>query len=174
MISSARGAAAIAGVLTAIGTTTGYAQASASPPDWAGHWRGELVNLPLRPGASPVTVQAEIGPWPALGSCSTWRRRFESRDHPPVTKDYRLCHGPAPGELQVDEGNGVRLASRLVADTLVTAFKYGQLILLSSTRLRGEVLEEEILTVDDKPAIEGPLSLQARGIQRITLRRVSR
>jgi hypothetical protein len=91
-----------------------------------------------------------------------------------VTKEYRLCHGPAAGELEVDEGNGVRLASRLVADTLVTPFKYGQLLLLSSTRLRGEVLEEEIVTVDDKPAVEGPLSLHARGIQRITLRRVSR
>jgi hypothetical protein len=151
-----------------------YAQAPASEPDWAGRWRGELVNLPLRPGAAPVTVHAEIGPWPAVGGCSTWRRSFESRDHPPVTKDYRLCHGPAAGNLHIDEGNGVRLASRLVGDTLVTPFKYGQLILLSSTRLRGEVLEEEIVTVDDKPAVEGPLALAARGIQRITLRRVSR
>jgi hypothetical protein len=39
-------------------------------------------------------------------------------------------------------------------------------------RLRGDVLEEEILTVDDKPAVAGPLSMTPKGIQRIELRRV--
>ena len=39
-------------------------------------------------------------------------------------------------------------------------------------RLRGDVLEEEILTFDDQPAIKGPLSLKARGLQRMELRRV--
>jgi len=174
MTSRSGRAAAVGFLFATLGTLASHAQASASVPDWEGRWRGELVNLPQRPGAAPVTVDAEIGPWPAAGTCSVWRRSFVSRDHPPVTKDYRLCHGPAQGELHVDEGNGIRLASRLVGDTLLTPFKYGQLILLSSTRLRGEVLEEEIVTVDDKPAVDGPLVLQARGIQRITLRRVSR
>lgn len=174
MISRSGRDATLAFLLTILCMAALRAQPLTPVPDWEGRWRGELVNLPLRPGAAPVTVSAEIGPWPAVGTCSVWRRSFESRDHPPVTKDYRLCQGPAPGELHVDEGNGIRLASRLVADTLLTPFKYGQLILLTSTRLRGEVLEEEIVTVDDKPAVEGPLVLQARGIQRITLRRVSR
>jgi hypothetical protein len=39
-------------------------------------------------------------------------------------------------------------------------------------RLRGEVLEEEILTVDDKPATTGVQPMQAKGIQKLELRRV--
>jgi hypothetical protein len=37
--------------------------------------------------------------------------------------------------------------------------------------MRGETIEEEILTVDDRPAISGVLPLIARSIQRITLHR---
>ena len=163
-----------AGVATALAVGLSSAGALAQVPDWAGRWQGELVNLPLRAGAPTVTVRAEIGPWPEPGACTVWRRDFTSSAHPPMTKDYKLCRGTTEGDLYIDEGNGVKLPSRLVGDTLLTPFKYGKLILLTSTRLRGDVLEEEIVTVDDKPAVEGPLPLQARGIQRITLRRVSR
>ncbi len=144
-------------------------------PDWAGRWEGTLLNLPLRPGAAAVTVTAEIGDWPSADKpCTTWRRSYRSTQHPPMTKDYQLCRGTAEGEWVVDEGNGVRLSGRLLADVLVTPFKYGKLLLLTTTRLRGDVLEEEIFTVDDQPAIEGPLPLQARGIQRLSFRRVAR
>jgi hypothetical protein len=38
--------------------------------------------------------------------------------------------------------------------------------------MHGDILEEEILTVDDKPAITGPQSMHTRGIQRIEMKRV--
>lgn len=151
------------------------APASSPVPDWAGTWQGELVNLPPRAGAPTVKVTAQIGPWPTEpGACTPWRKTYESSAHPTMTKDYRLCRGAAAGELYVDEGNGVKLDCRLVGDVLVSPFKYGRLVLVVTTRLRGEVLEEEIVTFEDKPAVEGPLSLDARGIQRVSLRRVSR
>lgn len=143
-------------------------------PEWAGTWQGTLVNLPLRAGAPVVTVRAEIGPWPtAAEPCTTWRRSYTSPTHPPSVKDYKLCRGAGDDEWVVDEGDGVKLPGRLLGDVLVTPFKYGKLILHTTTRLRGDVLEEEIFTVDDQPAVEGPLPLKARGIQRLTLRRVA-
>lgn len=162
--------AAVAGVL---GLSLCAAATAAPVPDWSGRWQGELVNLPLRAGAPSVTVRAEIGPWPSAGSCSIWRRSFESTAHPPMTKDYLLCRSQVGDDLYIDERDGVKLAAQLVGDTLLTPFKYGKLILLASTRLRGDVLEEEIVTVDDKPAVDGPLPLVARGVQRISLRRVT-
>jgi hypothetical protein len=38
-------------------------------------------------------------------------------------------------------------------------------------RLRGDVLEEEILTVADAPATEGVVGLGAKAIQRLEFRR---
>ena len=38
--------------------------------------------------------------------------------------------------------------------------------------LRGDTLEQEILTVDDRPAVKGPLPLVPRSLQRILLRRL--
>jgi len=38
-------------------------------------------------------------------------------------------------------------------------------------RLRGDVLEEEMLTIDDQPADKGIQPLKPRSIQRLTLRR---
>jgi hypothetical protein len=75
--------------------------------------------------------------------------------------------------LYIDEGNDVRLAARWLGDVLVLPFKVNDYLLIASMRLRGEVLEEEIFTVMDKPAVAGVLPLEARSIQRLTLRRSS-
>jgi hypothetical protein len=61
----------------------------------------------------------------------------------------------------------------LIGDSLVSPFKYDNLLLISTMRLRGEVLEEEILTVDDKPATMGVLPMNAKSIQRLEFRRVT-
>jgi hypothetical protein len=44
--------------------------------------------------------------------------------------------------------------------------------LISTIRLRGETLEEEILTVDDKPAIKGVLPMTPKMVQKLELKRV--
>ena len=59
-----------------------------------------------------------------------------------------------------------------MGDSLVIPFKYDNLLIVSTTRLRGEVLEQEILTVEDKPAVKGALPMSAKGIQKLEVRRV--
>ena len=88
-----------------------------------------------------------------------------------TVKDYKLCRGTGASDLYIDEG-GVRLAVRIIGDALVCFFKADDVLLVSTMRLRGEVLEEEILTVDDKPAIKGVQPMVPKGIQRIELKRV--
>jgi hypothetical protein len=86
-------------------------------------------------------------------------------------KNYRLCRGAGADDLTIDEGDGTRRTARWIGDVLVSPFKLNDLLLVSSIRLRGVFLEEEILTVQDQPATRGVRSLTPRGIQRLGLRR---
>lgn len=142
-------------------------------PDWSGTWRGALVNFPQRPGAPTVEVTMEIGPFPtADNTCTPWKTTYSEGGAVKAVKDYKLCRGTGPDDLFIDEGDGVKLTARLIGDVLVAPFKYDNLLLISQTRLRGDTLEEEILTVDDQPAIKGVVALRPRTIQRLTLRRI--
>ncbi len=144
-----------------------------APAAWTGTWRGTLVNLPPRPGATAVDVTLEIGPFPSAdGACSAWRTTYSDQGVVRQVKDYRLCRGTGPDDLFVDEGDGIKLTARLLGDVLVSPFKYDTTLLVATTRLRGEILEEEILTVEDRPAVAGVQPLRPRGIQRLQLRRV--
>lgn len=143
------------------------------PKSWAGKWRGTLVNLPLRQSATSVEVTMEIGEFPrADNTCAMWRTTYSEGGVVRQVKDYKLCRGTGADDLFVDEGDGVKLTARWLGDVLVTPFKYDNLLLVASTRLRGEVLEEEILTVDDKPTGKGVQPLRPRGLQRLELKRV--
>ena len=161
-----------AAILMAIGAPPAGAQSGVA--EWAGVWRGALVNLPLRAGAPTVDVTREIGPLPSADStCGLWRTTYAEAGVTKGVKDYQLCRGAGPDDLYLDEGGGVRLSARWIGDVLVSPFKFDDLLLVSTIRLRGEVLEEEILTAGDKPAVSGALPLPARGIQRLTLYRVA-
>ncbi len=115
----------------------------------------------------------EIGPYPITdNTCTMWRTTYSEGGKVQVVKDYRLCRGRGADDLAMDEGNGLKLATRWIGGALVTPFKYDALFFVSTTRMHGDILEEEILTVDDKPAITGPQSMHTRGIQRIEMKRV--
>jgi hypothetical protein len=145
----------------------------AAEPDWTGTWRGSLTNHPARPNAKTVEVVREIGPFPAAdNTCTTFKTTYLEAGEVKATKDYRLCRGTGATDLYIDEGDGVKLASKWIGDVLVSPFKYNDLLLIATTRVRGDTMEEEILTVDDKPAIKGVLALNAKGIQRLTFQRV--
>ena len=140
--------------------------------NWEGKWKGTLTNLPAIPGATPFDVTMEIGPFPmADGACGAWKTTYSEGGEVKSVKDYRLCRGTGASDLYIDEG-GVRLAVRIIGDALVCFFKADDVLVVSTMRLRGEVLEEEILTVDDKPAIKGVQPMVPKGIQRIELKRV--
>jgi hypothetical protein len=143
------------------------------PPDLAGTWKGTLVNLPLRPTASVVAVTVELGALPAAdSSCVPWKTTYAERDSVRAVKDYRLCRGAGARDLYVDEGGGVRLAAQLLGDVLTSAFKVGQTLLVTHLRVRGDTLEEEIISMPDRAATDGIVSLVPTSIQRLTLTRV--
>lgn len=140
---------------------------------WEGKWSGKLTNFPARPDAPAVDVTREIGAFPSAdNTCSMWKTTYSEAGVVKQVKDYKLCRGTGAADLFVDEGNGVKLPARILGDSLVSPFKYDNTLLISTVRLRGEVLEEEIITADDKPATTGVQPMQAKGIQRLELRRV--
>ena len=139
---------------------------------WQGKWTGKLTNFPAKPDAPAVDVTLEIGAFPALdNTCTMWKTTYSEAGTVKQVKDYKLCRGTGAADLYVDEGNGIKLSAKLLGDALISPFKYDNLLLVSTIRLRGEVLEEEILTADDKPTVTGVQPMQAKGIQRIELRR---
>jgi len=142
-----------------------------APPDLSGVWQGRLTNVPAHPGAAPVDVTMEIGALPADSGCAPWRTVYAEGGTVRQVKDYRLCRGLSAGELIIDEGDGTRLVARWIGVVLVTPFKLGDVLLVSSIRLRGVFLEEEILSVQDRPAVQGVQPLVPRSIQRLVLRR---
>jgi len=150
-------------------------------PDWSGHWQGTLENVPARPGMPVVTVERDIGAWPVRdGDCTLFRTRYLENGVAKGSKDYRLCRGATANDLYVDEGDvaegkSIRLPAKLLGNVLVSPFKYGRLLLIDLTRVDGDSMIEEIYTADDAAAVEGGVvGLNARGIQRLTLKRTSR
>lgn len=154
------------------GLSTSYAQATDSMAHWAGKWRGTLVNLPARANAPRVEVLMEIGGVPmADNTCAAWRTTYSEGGVVKGVKDYQLCRGKGADDLFIDEGNNIKLTARWLGDVLVTPFKYDNLLLITTNRLRRDVLEQEIITIDDQTAIKGVVPLTARSIQRLELRR---
>jgi len=138
-----------------------------------GKWKGTLRNIPAKPDTQTVEVEMEIGAIPTRdNSCGTWKTTYLELGIVKQTKDYKLCRGTGADDLFVDEGNGVKLSAKIIGDSLVIPFKYDETLLISTVRLRGETLEEEILTVDDKPAVKGVQPMKAKSIQKLELKRV--
>ena len=150
-----------------------FASCALAQDAWAGKWQGSLVNLPQRADAKPVEVTMELGGIPkADKTCTPWRTTYSEGGVVKGVKDYQLCRGQGADDLYIDEGGGLKLTARLFGDTLVSPFKYDDRLLVSYMRLRGDELEEDIFTADDKPAAKGVVTLVPRGIQRLRLRRV--
>lgn len=139
---------------------------------WSGTWRGELTNVPARANAPRVEVTRVIGPMPtADSSCTAFRTTYREQGVVRGEKAYQLCRGAGADDWYVDEGGGLRLPAHWLGDALVSPFKYDSLLLISTVRLRDGVLEEEIVTINDRPAISGVQPLRARGMQRLVFRR---
>jgi hypothetical protein len=147
-----------------------HGQSATSPANVAGVWRGTLVNFPVRAGAPVVDVTRIIGAWPvADSSCTPFRTTYSEGGVVRGEKAYQLCRGHGPDDLAVDEGDGIRLPARWLGDQLISPFKYDSTLLVSTMRIQGDTLIEEILTVPDRPAAKGVVTLNARSIQRLRL-----
>src|SRR5438128_540685 len=111
-------------------------------PNWAGTWKGTLVNHPVRPKAKSVETTIEIGAFPkAENECTVWKSTFNPPGKPEVVRDYKLCRVNEE-DFYFDEG-GLKLTSRWVGDVLVTSYKANTQIFLRTVRLRGDLLEQE-------------------------------
>lgn len=164
----------LAAVLLLICCPPAQSQKKESPgKSWAGTWRGPLTNFPARAGAPHIEVTMEIGPLPTDdNTCSTWRSTYKEGAVVRQVKDFRFCRGTGADDLYIDEGDGTKLAARWLGDVLVSPFKYDNILLISTIRLRDGILEHEIISVDDKPAIKGVVPMLPRRIQRMELRRI--
>lgn len=147
--------------------------ALALDPSWTGTWRGVLENHPAKPGAERIDVTFEAGKLPEKeGDCTVWRTRYLAGTETRHLKDYRLCRLVGDGEYTVDEGDGIKLPTRLLGDTLYAIFKFDNHLLTVITRKRGDALEQEIISADDQPASKGVVTLHPRSVQRSRLHRV--
>lgn len=159
-------------MILAVALFTAPTAAPALDPSWTGTWRGVLENLPGRAGAERIDVIFEAGTLPEReGECATWRTRYLHGPELRHLKDYRLCRLAGEGEYVVDEGDGIKLPTRLLGDTLYSIFKVDRHLLTVITRKRGDRIEQEIVSADDEPASEGVVTLHPRSIQRTTLSR---
>lgn len=160
-------------VLLAISPAIKGAATDDDHPKWTGTWIGSLYNFPSKDGLPLVDVKLEIGPFPLTdNSCTMWRTTYSKDNKVQQVKDYRLCRGNGVADLAMDEGDGLKLAMQWIGGVLVTPFKYDNLLLISTMRLREEILEEEILTMNDVSGTSGVQSMRAHGIQRVVLKRV--
>ncbi|MGB4989174.1 MAG: S9 family peptidase [Pyrinomonadaceae bacterium] len=139
---------------------------------WAGKWKGTVANFPSVAGVSPVEVTMEIGPIPTSdGACSIWKTTFSEGGSVTSVKDNKLCRGSGVNDLYIDlyidEGSGVRIPVRAIGDALISTVRSGDGLSVSTMKLRGETLEQEILSVDG-----GAQSNLPKGIQRIEMKRL--
>jgi hypothetical protein len=143
--------------------------------NWTGTWNGVVEAYPDGELGSGWNVTLEIGLYPMVdGSCTTWKSTFTENGAVQTVKDYRFCRGRGATDLFIDEGDGVTIGAKWINDVLVSPFKYKDVIAVASMRLRGDILEEEILITDDKPAIKDVVvSIQAHSIHLMRMKKVS-
>lgn len=115
-----------------------------------------------------------IGSYPKTDeTCTIWNGTFTEHGVVKLNKDYRFCRGHNATDLYIDEGNGATLAVQWFNDILAAAFKINGVFVVSRVRLRGDILEEEIIIADDKPGVENSLvSMRAQSIHLIKMQRI--
>ena len=131
--------------------------------NWTGTWFGAMEAYPDGEAGNGWNVTLEIGLYPeADNSCTIWRSTFTEHGIVQTIKDYRFCRGCGADDLYIDEGGGVTIGARWIHDVLVSPFKYKGVYAVSMMRMRGIILEEEILITDDPPISSEDVVVSAR------------
>lgn len=143
--------------------------------DWTGTWHGVIETYPegqLGDGWHKTLV---IGSYPMDDhTCTTWNGTFTQQGVPQLSKDYRFCRGNNATDLYIDVGDGTTLGVQWIDHILISPFKSNGLYMVSSLRMRGDTLEEEIITADDKPADgKNLVSMYAHSIHHIQMKRMT-
>jgi hypothetical protein len=107
-------------------------------------------------------------------TCTILSSTFTEHGVLQLTKDYRLCRGHGATDLYIDEGTGGVLTVQWINDVLIASFKYKGLFTVSSLRMRGDTLEEEIIIAEDKPTTENKVeSIRTQSIHLIKMKRIT-
>ncbi|CAF2813705.1 unnamed protein product [Rotaria sp. Silwood2] len=143
--------------------------------NWAGTWNGVMEAYPESELGSGWNVTLEIGPYPMVDeSCTKWRSTFTENGVVQAIKDYRFCRGHGAEDLYTDEGGGVTIAAQWINNVLVSPFKYKGVFAVHRMQMRGDVLEEETLIVDDTQASpDVVVSIRAHSIHLIKMKKIS-
>lgn len=143
--------------------------------DWSGTWHGVAKTFPDGQYGDGWHKTIRIGPYPvADGTCTIWNSTFTENGIVQLTKDYRFCRGNGSADLYVDAGVSGKLAVQWINDMLISPFKFNEFITISSLRMHGMSLHEEIVMINDKTAIENMVvSLPTQSIHLIKMERVS-
>jgi hypothetical protein len=143
--------------------------------NWTGTWHGVVEVYPEGQFGDGWHKTLVIGSYPmADETCTIWNGTFTQHGVVQLIKDYRFCRGHGATDLYIDEGSGGVLAVQWINDVLISPFKFNGVFAVSSIRMRGDILEEEIIIADDKPAAENSVvSMRAQSIHSIKMQRIT-
>jgi hypothetical protein len=132
-----------------------------------------ITVYPEEAGPTNLEMTLELGPFPTVGNnCTLWRGTYKQQEKVQAIKDYPLCRRNSDEALFTDEGNGIILDTQWIGGALVSPYKFANAFYIAITRMRGDLLEDEILTVDDTDVSKEVQSLRVRAIYHTEMKRV--
>lgn len=128
---------------------------------------------PKDAGPTHLEVTLQLGPFPTVdNNCTMWHSTYRQEGKVVAIKDYRLCRRNSDEDLFTDERNGIILDSQWIGGELVTPYKSDNILYIAVNRFRGDIFEEEIITVDDINTTDKVQSLRTRAIYRTEMKRI--
>ena len=132
-----------------------------------------MIIYPPEAGPTNLEVTLKLGPFPTVdNNCTMWHSTFRREGKVEAIKDYRLCRRNSDEDLFTDERNGIILDTQWIGGILATPYKADNVFYMAVTRMRGDILEDEIMTVNDTMASQGVQSLRTKVIYRTEMKRV--
>jgi hypothetical protein len=153
------------------------------PPDWHGHWRGQLQIMKPQGLGQTYPMQLVIRP---LDSARYQFSIIYGEGAQAQKRPYELLViDAAKGHYRVDEKNSILIDARLMGNRLITWFAVGPSELVATYERVGDTIVFEILSAPEKPALASggrehqgqPIpavnSFLANGFQRAVLHRAA-
>ncbi|CAF1531644.1 unnamed protein product [Adineta ricciae] len=143
--------------------------------DWTGIWFGVVEGYPKDALGVGWNVTWEIGSYPMIDHhCTTWRIVYRSENVIQLEKNNEFCRGNDSNDLYIRDKNGGKAAVQWIDDVLTSAFKSQGSFAIARMKMHKNILEEEILLTDDKPAMDNVVvSLRTLSFHSIKMKRMS-
>ncbi|UJR29453.1 hypothetical protein I4U23_010665 [Adineta vaga] len=143
-------------------------------PDWSGTWRGIIRTDPIDAGPTNIELTLELGLFPTMeNNCTKWYGTYRQNGTIQVIKDYKFCRKTTENDYFIDEQNGIILDAQWIGNALVSSYKVDGIFFIAIDRMRENILEEEIWTIEDKNTNENVKSLRTRVYYNIQMKRIN-